>query len=268
MPPRTDDDLTTTDGVTGGKDSIRERVLAVANDSLSLLDDLQSPDNRNANEFDRLRILVRSHLTQLVGEMSVLGGPRVPHVEQLFASLLEHLASLQDRLQDDDGITSFPALADNVASLYRSWNNMQQLFNLQITIVNNQLNLVIEALEELRSSMNNAAFGTAERQIMIVGFDAPGFEAGVREQPHMSVENLLTWISNFASEGGPRIIEEGGGFALRSRVAPAATQLSELISAATDEANPQRIPARLITPQIARTLASLAGRLDEVAWNC
>jgi hypothetical protein len=84
----------------------------------------------------------------------------------------------------------------------------------------------------------------------------------------MSLENLLTWVHTFAAEGGPRTITAGGGFALRNRIAPAAAQLGDLVRAATDETNPKCIPPKLVTPPVGRALGSLAGRLDEVAWNC
>lgn len=261
-------------GVTGGKESIRELVLAVANESLAILDDLQPVVRRTgASQADRdvverLRALIRSQLTELTGEMSVASGPRTLRVEQIFTSLLDQLASLQDLLGDEEHHGDFPALAGHVASLYRSWNNMQQILDLQMSIVTKQLGLVLEAVEEVRFAMNSGSAGPAERQIAMVRFDVPGFGPEVREQPPMSVENLLTWVHTFASEGGPRAMAEDRGFALKTRVAPAALELAELLRAAVDDANPAGIPASLLTPQADRAIHVVASRLDEVAWNC
>src|SRR5208282_279527 len=109
---------------------------------LSLLDELHlNPTEVNARDIDQLRARIRSGLTELVGELTVGGGPRVRRVDDIFTLLLERMSQLQDFLPDEGDATHFPAIADQMASVYRSWNNMQQLFGVQTTIVAKQLGL-------------------------------------------------------------------------------------------------------------------------------
>lgn len=257
-------------GVTGGRDGIHNRILTAVSDSLVYLDDLRpEPTQLDAEKIERTRILIRSCLTELLGELSLPAGPRIPRVDEVFETMLDLLAGLQELIHDNEEESgSFQALADQAASLYRSWNNTQQLLGLQMSILTKQLQLVREGVDEVTFAMNADGIGPADRQIMILRFDAPGLDEETREQEPMSLDNLLEWAQTFAAEGAQREMSRGGGFILRSRIAPAAVQLGHLIRAAIDDGNPGAIPQRQLTPRITRAMSSLATRLDEVAWNC
>jgi len=49
----------------------------------------------------------------------------------------------------------------------------------------------------------------------------------------MFLEDLLTWIDGFASEEGPRLIAEGGKFAVGQSFVPIAQQLQRLVQGLT-----------------------------------
>jgi hypothetical protein len=250
-------------GITGGHESIRERVSETANEALALLAELQpmgaDPDLKGIEE---LKGWIRSEFMELVGELTFSDGPSVTRVEEIFSMLLDQMGTLQDLMEDEEGVTGFPAVADQMAALYRSWNNMQQLFDVQITIVMKQLALVVEAIESVRFAMDAAFIGPAERQSMILDFES----AGLNTAP-MPMEVLLSAIHTFASDEASREISGAGGFALRSRIAPVAAEWCDHVRATLhDENTASRGGA--FTPQVIRALAGLAGRLDEVAWNC
>jgi hypothetical protein len=254
-------------GITGGQESIFTRVAEAASEAIIILEDLHplGPDP-DLNAVDELKTWIRSELMEILGELTLDPGPGVARIEHVFTMLLDQMGTLQDLMDDDEAISGFPALADQIASLYRSWNNMQQVFDIQLGIVAKQFGLVIEALDEAIFTLDATSLGVAERQLMLVRFETTD-TAALGTQP-MSLDHLLTWVKTFATESGPRAISEGGGFALRSRVFPAATLLNKLLLATIDDTNPSGIPAGLITPQVGRVLNTLAGRLDEVAWNC
>jgi hypothetical protein len=224
------------EGIAGGQQSICARVSEAAKEALDLLAELQPIGlNPDLKAIDELKAWIRSEFMELVGELTFAEGPSVVRVEEVFSMLLDQMGTLQDLVEDEEGTTVFPALADNIASLYRSWNNMQQLFEVQVGIVIKHLGIAQEAIEQVRGNMD--------------------YTSGA------SLNALLNSIQTFLSETAPRAISEGGGFALRSRIAPAAGEWCSFVRASL-------IDTSLYTPQLTRALAALAGRMDEVAWNC
>lgn len=252
------------EGIGGGQHSICALVSETARESLPLLAELQPvgahPDTK---AIDELKSWIRSEFMELVGELSFEAGPSVTRVEEVFSMLLDQMGTLHDLMEDEEGVTAFPALADQMAALYRSWNNMQQLYEMQIGIVARHLNIANEAIEEVRNQLDVASIGPDERRVMILRFDATGLD-----HPSVSMEALLSGIRHFVAETAPEVIGDGGGFALRRRIAPAAAEWSNLVRASLHEDNWSGIRTQLFTPPVIRALAVLAGRLDEVAWNC
>jgi len=256
-------------GVTGGKTGMLQRAVSTAGESIVFLDELEpDPEDPSAGTVNSLRNSIRAGLAEVVGELSLPTGPRIPRINQILENLLDLMANLHNLCGGDDAPGVFSALADQVASLYRSWNNVQQLLGMQIELIMKQLDIVLEALSEAREALAASGVGPAERQIIFLKFDVPGYSEATRAQPPMSLDNLLNWVSTFASSGAPQAMTEGGGFILRTRIAPAAEQLNELIRVSTDETNSSGIPASHLTPRISRALSTLASRLNEVAWNC
>jgi hypothetical protein len=251
------------EGIWGGLESICARVREAARESLGLLAELQPvgphPDIKG---IDELKSWIRSEFMELVGELSFEDGPSVTRVEDVFSMLLDQMGTLQDLMEDEEGATAFPALADQIAALYRSWNNMQQLFEVQIGIVAKHLNIAITAVDEVRAQMDAASIGFEQRRVMLVNFEASGLD-----HPSISIEGLLGGIQTFLAETAREIIAAGGGFALRTGVRPAAAEWCNLVRASLhDDASGTQ--ARHFTPQVIHSLAALASRLDEVAWNC
>jgi hypothetical protein len=214
-------------------------------------------------DVNALKVLIRSEFSELVGELALTKGPRAERVEQIFSLLLDQLAALQDGIDDEENLTRFRALADCVASLYRSWNNLQQVFSTQTGIAMQQFKLVSEAVDEVRFTMDAVAIGPVERKGMIVSC---GSRAG-DPQP-FSVEELLGWAHDFASTDGPAMIGETGGFALRNFVLPMAKRLGGMAAAATNQQNLAHFAKRYNSPPLQRVVKNLEARLEELVWNC
>jgi len=253
-----------TEGIGGGQASILARVAETAKESLALVSELQpmgpAPDTK---AIDELKSWIRSEFMELVGELTFEEGPSVTRVEEVFSMLLDQMGTLHDLMEDEEGVTGFSALADQIAGVYRSWNNMQQLFEVQIGIVARHLNIASEAIAEVRAQMDAASIGVEDRRVMTVRFEASGLD-----HPSMSMEELLSGIRRFLTETAPDAITRGGGFALRNRIAPAATEWRDLVRATLNDENSAGFRSRAFTPQVVCALAALASRLDEVAWNC
>ena len=255
-------DLLLSGGIAGAQASIFQRASVTASEALPLLDkiDVLSGESNN-RDISRLKNLIRSGFAEVVGELSMPGGPRVARVEQIFALLLDQLAALQDGIDDEENLARFRIVADNTASLYRSWNNIQQLFGTQTGIVTQQFGLVADAVEEVRQTMDAVFLGAEERLGMVI-------LAGSADGSSLSVEDLLTWIHDFVSGEGPQALDDAGGFALRNTIFPLARKLRALVLAGLEERNLTNFPKRCSTPPLHRAMKNLEGRLDELAWNC
>ena len=255
-------DLLLSGGIAGAQASIFQRASVTASETLPLLDkiDVLSGESNN-RDISRLKTLIRSGFAEVVGELSMPGGPRVARVEQIFALLLDQLAALQDGIDDEENLARFRIVADNTASLYRSWNNIQQLFGTQTGIVTQQFGLVADAVEEVRQTMDAVFLGAEERLGMVI-------LAGSVDGSSLSVEDLLTWIHDFVSGEGPQALDDAGGFALRNTIFPLARKLRALVLAGLEERNLTNFPQPCGTPPLHRAMKNLEGRLDELAWNC
>jgi hypothetical protein len=251
-------------GTNGVQVRMYNRAVEAANTALRLLDRLKVLDPGSpAGNVTALKGLIRSEFSELVGELALANGPRSERIEQIFSLLLDQLGELQEGIEDDDNLTSFRTLADCVASLFRSWNNIQQLFGTQTGIVRQQFQLVLDALEEFRFTMDAVFLGATERQTMMVRFALDTGDAG-----SVSLEELLGWVQDLAESEGPEAIEKSGGFALRNSIFPAATRLASLTGASLETRNLAHFPKLCSTPPLLRAMKNLQARLDELAWNC
>lgn len=151
--------------LTGAQASIYTRAKGTLDAVLPLLDGLTPLRTDSDDEnVSAIRAIVRSQLTELVGELGVEGGPRVRRVDQLFDFLLVDpsdvdrwrreyasvrtsrdpadvggsLGVLRDRLglvrgrintiDEEQNFTNFLVVLDHVAGLKESWDAQRQFF--------------------------------------------------------------------------------------------------------------------------------------------
>src|SRR5207249_2490549 len=93
---------------------------------------------------------------------------------------------------------------------------------------------------------------------------APLNDPNVGSQP-MFVEELLTWVGSFASEEGPRLIQDGGKFAVNNTFLPVVAKLRNLVMGAIRPQNESALPAGYRSPRVRRAWQELATQLDELA---
>jgi hypothetical protein len=174
------------------------------------------------------------------------GGPLQTDPDQISGSL-GNLRILFGFSQDDDQVntvedeqdlTNFRIVSDYVISLAQSWLNNLQFFGLQtqtpffgtqLVLLSRQLSVIAESVNEVRFTLDSVFIGPAERQTLQIQFSSG--------DPSMFLEDLLTWIDSFASEEGPRLIQDGGKFAVGESFVPIGTQLQTLVAGAVTPAN-------------------------------
>jgi hypothetical protein len=270
IPPAVEDaaephfDATAETHTEGAQSLMFSRVLKAANEALPLLDKLQVLGREaNQDEVKQLKHEIRTECSEMIGELALTGGPSMTRVEEIFSLLLDQLGALQEHIEDDENVSKFRILADYVASLFRSWNNMQQIFATHTLIVLQQFVLVADAVEEARFTMENAGLDSEERRRMPIR--NAHFASGA---PSVSVEDLLLWIEDFVAAEGPQVIEEAGGFSLRNTVLPIVKRMRGLVTACTAGSNLANFPRSWSTSTVQRAIRNLEAKLDELAWNC
>jgi hypothetical protein len=238
-------------------------------------------------------------LTELVNELAFPGGPRKSRVNQYFGLLLlpdggvfpplsvtdpdkidGTLGRLRDVLglnfqyqdfvntvDDEQDLSNFRILSDYVTSLAQSWINNLDFFGLepqkaffgtQLVLLSRQLSVVAESVDEVRFTLDSVFLGPAERQTIML----PDLPDGP-----MFLEDLLSWVQNFSSEEGPRLIQDGGKFGVSNSVQPIAQRLKKLISATSNLSNGkprQGIPPGFFQPRVAVALSVLDNQLGDL----
>ena len=293
-------------GITGAQASIYTRAKDALDQSLPLLEGLYPLfQEAKPDDVTAIRASVSSQFSDLVGELSQMGGPRVARVTQLFSLLLgqsfpidpnvvsqsnfvvqtdpDKIGGSLGRLRaefgfgtDDDLIntivdeqnaTNFRIISDYVTSLAQSWLNNLQFFGLsaprpffgtQLVLLSRQLSVIAETVNEVRFTMDLVFIGPAERQTLRIQFASPS-------DPDMFFEDLMTWIDQVASEEGPRMIQDGGKFAVGESFVPIAIRLQQLVASARQPANPPaEIPPGYRTVRVQNALRDLSAQLQQL----
>jgi hypothetical protein len=168
-------------------------------------------------------------------------------------------------VEDEQDVTNFRIVTDYVTSLAQSWLNNLQFFGLQtqtpffgtqLVLLSRQLSVIAESVNEVRFTLDSVFIGPAERQTLQIQFSS--------NDPPMFLEDLLTWIDSFASEEGPRLIQDGGKFAVGESFVPIGTQLQTLVAGAVTPANAGSLPRGYRTARVQRSLEELRDQLQEL----
>jgi hypothetical protein len=173
-------------------------------------------------------------------------------------------------VEDEQDLTNFRIVSDYVTSLAQSWLNNLSFFGLQtptpfygtqLVLLTRQLSVIAESVNEVRFTLDSVFIGPAERQTLQINFLSPPTPIGT---PPMFLEDLLTWIDSFASEEGPRLIQDGGKLAVGGSFVPIGTQLQTLVAGAVTPANASSLPRGYKTARVRRSLDELRDQLQEL----
>jgi hypothetical protein len=286
-------------GITGAQASIYARAKAALDSALPLIDGLYALDPEAVVEdVVALKAVTRSQLGELVNEIGFLGGPRIQRVNEYFRLLLgpqaypanpgpglaltvtdpDQIAGTLGRLRDELGLSfltddfvnsvedetdlsNYRIISDYVTSLAQSWvNNIAYVgldsktpfFGTQLVLLSRQLQAVAETVDEVRFTLDSVFIGPAERQTIELNF-------GSSAHHPMFLEDLLSWVRNFSTEEGPRLIQDGGKFGVSNTFLPVASRLTTLISNTLASSG---LPPGLSAPRVRLAFADLQSRLD------
>lgn len=220
--------------ITGAQASVYKQATVALENALPLLNGLTPlRADADAEDTEAMRAIIRTEMTELVGELGLIGGPRVQRVDSFFDKLIGplvptpsfnpervkgQLSRLRQRfgltrarvntITEEQNLTNFLILVDYVNSLYQSWNSKRAFFNgtaepflgTQLVLLSELLDAILEQLQETYDAMDSVFFGPAERQTT---------EIPLADGP-MTVTEILSWVENFAAVEGRELIQEGG----------------------------------------------------------
>lgn len=197
--------------VTGAQASIYTRAKAALDQSLPLLDGLYALlPNVEPEDLASVQAVVRTQFTALANEFGVVGGPRVPRVDELFELLLgpgtptdpEHISregslgivrqrfGLERKfvvtVDDEQNLTNYIILVDYLIGLKQSWNyeksffirirggegevERQPFFGTQLVLIARALDVVAQGVQDAYFAMDSVFMGDAERQTSQLDF--------------------------------------------------------------------------------------------------
>ncbi len=249
--------------LTGAQASLYARAKSTETLVVGLIDGLTVLDpTADLNDTEALRRLVRESVLELVGELGIPGGPRVPRVNTLFTVLTGtpatlagavpiatrvggQLGQLRDRfglvrsnindLNNEQVFTSFFTVVDAIGSLQGSWAQQRKAFSVvpgsdtylgpELVLLSRDLAAASEQLEEVRFLLESVFVGPAEQQTILVrGVDGAADDA-------MALSDLMSWLEDFLGTRGPRLISESGRDGIQAAFMPMAVTLSNLVGA-------------------------------------
>jgi hypothetical protein len=270
-------------GVTGAQASLYARARVSLDNSLPLLDGLYPllPEY-DPQLIEAARATVRTQLTTVVNELAIEGGPRVTRTDDLFESLLGplgapgaplasgHLFDLRrefgleatrvNTLEEETNLTSFVLMLDYTRSLRFSWIDFRTQFlgrdlGTRLVLLSRALSVAAEAVHEVYAAMDSVFVGAAERQVASFRDATGGF---------VLVEELLSWVMNFASEEAPRLVHDGGRYGVGAIIQPA-QRLEELVAQFLQAIpNEPTLPDGLRHPRVRNPLQELQGYLRRI----
>lgn len=277
--------------ITGAQASIYNRAKVALDQSLPLLDGLYPLlPNLDQEDLDSVRNMVKSLFTELVNDLGIEGGPRIPRVDQLFrlllgptipvnpekadgeAGLLRQRFSLERRyiatISDEQNVTNYMIVVDYLIGLNNSWINERQyfahsgttaqpFFGTQLVLLSRSLDVVSQAVKDVCFAMDSVFIGAAERQTTLLNFTSIGPESS------LFIAELLDWVDQAASEELPAQLQDSGKDAVRTMQRVVA-DLHRFVHAAMLPQQPAAgLPPGYRTPRVQRALRLLAESLRE-----
>jgi hypothetical protein len=291
--PRTYTVQTDMGAITGAQASIYTRAKVALDQSLPLLDGLYALlPTLEQEDLDSVRGMVRSLVTELVNDLGIEGGPRIPRVDQLFTLLLGpapvtdpenalgQLGILRDRfglkrsfvttIADEQNLTNYIVLVDYVIGLRNSWNTQkaffahngtgsaEPFFGTQLVLLSRSLDVVAQAVKDVEFAMDSVFLGAAERQTILLDFSNVG-------ETSLFIAELLDWVDSAASKELPAQLQDSGKDAIDT-LKQVVEKLHSFVRAALLPQQPLKgLPPGYRTPRVQRALRLLADSLSETS---
>ena len=239
--------------VTGAQASLYFRAKSALDSILPLLTSLTPLDPAaDLQNMDAARSIIRTELVELVNELGIESGPRVWKVQNLFRLLLgdefngvgngqfHNLKIIfgfqRDRINtvaEEQSYSNYLIILDSVISLKQSWTTYlegsteEAYLGTQLVKLSQAMAVVAESVNQVYEIMDCVFLGPAERQTIVLTFNEGQF-------PSITLQELLTWVMQFATEEGQTLAREGGKLAIAQVIKDTAETLSELVAIAAE----------------------------------
>jgi hypothetical protein len=183
-------------------------------------------------------------------------------------------------IEEEQVFSNFLLLRDYVTGLEASWVTIRDTLGRDLgttlVLLSNALQVVGESVDEVTAALDSVFVGPAERtvtrfptgQLATAGPSTPTtapFRGGVMAQPppSMLVSDLLSWISDFATQEAPELVQQAGRRGMGPVFSTGST-LSELVSALIVAIGGTGLPVGMQHPRVEYPLKELRTYLDEV----
>jgi hypothetical protein len=80
----------------------------------------------------------------------------------------------------------------------------------------------------------------------------------------MFLEDVLSWVENFATQEGPQLIQEGGKYAVGQSFKTTASSLLEMVQGIPAPPNSAQLPDGLFTLRVQRSVQDLTDQLQQL----
>jgi hypothetical protein len=272
-------------GVSGAQASLYARAREALSTSLPVLKGLTPlrPD-ADPEEMDAARSMVETQFSAVVEELGTEGGPRAPRVDEIFSTLLvEDVIGIENQVShggllgyladvfgfdaqrvntiDEEQIfSSFILVRDYVTITRDSWLSFLAQFRsrdlgTRLVLLSNALQVVAESVDEVVAALDSVFVGSAEQTV--ARFSIGGGQT-------MLVSELLTWISSFASQEAPELVQQGGRRAM-GPVTTTASRLDDLVGRLLAAINSDLgLPEGMRHPRVRHPLSELRTYLGQV----
>jgi hypothetical protein len=272
-------------GVSGAQASLYARAREALSASLPVLQGLKPlrPD-ADPEEMDAARSMVETQFSAVVEELGTEGGPRAPRVDKIFSTLLdEDVIGIENQVSHDGLVgylrdvfgfdagqvntideeqvfSSFILVRDYVRITRDSWNGFLVDFQsrdlgTRLVLLSNALQVVAESVDEAVAALDSVFVGSAEQTV--ARFSIGGGQT-------MLVSELLTWISSFATQEAPELVQQGGRRAM-GPVTTTAWRLVDLVERLLAAINSDLgLPEGMRHPRVRNPLSELRTYLGQV----
>jgi hypothetical protein len=271
--------------VSGAQASIYARAVDALSAALPVLRGLTPlrPD-ADVQEMDAARAVVESEFRAVVEEIGVPGGARAARVTALFDILLRQtvvgignvnvpdgmvgylgnvfglVPTQVNTIEEEQVYSNYLLLGDYIRTIEQSWTSFNSTFagrdlGTRLVLLSNALQVVAESVDEVAAAMDSVFVGAAERTVA-------RFTTGPGTS--MLVSELLTWISSFATQEAPELVQQAG----RRGMGPVESTGSQLIGlvgqlSTAITADPG-LPAGMRHPRVRHPLEELRTYLEQV----
>jgi hypothetical protein len=180
--------------------------------------------------------------------------------------------TLVNTVDDEQNVSNFRIISDYITSLAQSWLNnysffvlnsgAQPFFGTLLVLLSRQLSVIAEKVNEVRFTLDSVFIGPSERQSLTLNFppDASGIPV-----PPMFLEDLLSWVENFATQEGPQLIQEGGKYAVGASFGTTAGSLLGMIqNLPRDSKTSPGVPDGFFTLRVQRSLQDLTDQFQQL----